>query len=661
MSFLNPVRLVFSGTFQADVSTVNNDVRHYDNATFEPSYQEFQTKVSDNGWWNPTGSGAFRLIDCRVVGLGFEDGSFTNEPGADPAMGLLIGGSNSRTSGKLVDIDPQWQLASQPWGLDVRLTNGTVPAFFGGRFQPNAFRDLWFSRSIGQSNDMAASAYFQSILEGVSWDERAGDSKFLTQLRAATGDGLLSIRFSTCAYNGNVNDPRFTLGTVVGTIGPCTAEEPASFVRGRRFVPATIAPPYPGGPSNPVSWAGITYFTGLVNEAHRTAYLDLSNALQITDNAGTSNDIGPMTLGILRDPSIAEGALVTSDTFLPIAEVPYRDKGWLLKTAGIFAATLTGEQLALAKDHPLALVTVPLPVPAGNDAAGGFVAIREAADGVFVCAEPSVFRIDDEGKATSFVYATRYGRPMPEVPIAVTQTGPVPDLGGGGNGSTDPSAPIPVIGVPEAAVEVAGQASATLNTNTDGIATLDLATHDPGYPRGYIDGQIYLLDYRIPGQSDMARPPFDYIVLHVRSAFQVPIDPTWNDIAPTMTQYGNLYPIMSKFLVDLGDPKSVVRHADILHLAFSLDEGDPNYMPVTRDLSAPKRETILAWLDKVKAGKHEVEAAVAAGPVPRLRSGPTATAPRAPAVSSADAATVSNGKSSFAEGFARAVGKSRKP
>ena len=114
MSYLNSLRLVFSGTFQADVSTVNNDVRHFDNASFEPSYQEFNRGDDWNGWWNPTGSGAFRLIDCRVVGLGFEDGTFTGDPGADPVMGMLIGGSNSRTSGKLVDIDPQWQLASEP-------------------------------------------------------------------------------------------------------------------------------------------------------------------------------------------------------------------------------------------------------------------------------------------------------------------------------------------------------------------------------------------------------------------------------------------------------------------------------------------------------------------------------------------------------------------
>ncbi len=38
MSYLDPVRLHFAGRFQADVSTVNNDPTHYNNATFKPEY-----------------------------------------------------------------------------------------------------------------------------------------------------------------------------------------------------------------------------------------------------------------------------------------------------------------------------------------------------------------------------------------------------------------------------------------------------------------------------------------------------------------------------------------------------------------------------------------------------------------------------------------------
>jgi len=46
MSYLDNIRLVFTGKFQADVSTVNNDVRHFDNATFQPVFQKFMTGPS---------------------------------------------------------------------------------------------------------------------------------------------------------------------------------------------------------------------------------------------------------------------------------------------------------------------------------------------------------------------------------------------------------------------------------------------------------------------------------------------------------------------------------------------------------------------------------------------------------------------------------------
>lgn len=667
MSFLNPVRLVFSGIFQADVSTVNNDVRHYDSESFESSYQEFQQKLPSgatvaNGWWNPTGSGAFRLIDCKVVGLGFADGSFVDTPGADAALGMLIGGSTDRTSGKLVDLDPQWQMASAPWGLDVRLTDGKTPTFFGGRYQPNPFRDLWFNRNLNAQSDSAASSTFQSVLENVEWADEAMLSPFLRQLRDATTGDMLSIRLATFGYNGNVKDPRFTLGTVVGTIGPQLDGEPVSFIRGRRFIPAN---------NIPNSWAGITYFSGQIDEPSRTAFLDLSNALQTVDSKGTPNPIGVLTLGILRDASMVENTPVTPDSFLPIARIPYDDPDWLAKTAGVFAAKLTDEQFALSKTNPLALVTVSETNPGSTDLDLGYgiVAIREAQDGLYVCAEPGVHRIDGAGRAESLVYATRYGQPVPGASIAITQMGRIPGQGGG-FGVDQPSAPVPDMGVPEAAVTFAvegGSATGgTITADADGIARLEISTQSPGNPRGYIDGQVYLIDYRIPGQSNTARSTFDYVVLHVRDDFDVPADPTWDDIAPIMTQYGNLYPIMSKHLVDLSSEASCIRYADILQLAFSLPETDPNYMPVTRDLSVYKRKTILAWLDKVLRGETAVKAkaqlayaAASGGGAPALRTGPSGAAPAKAATVTPDQPTAADGKTRFAKNFARVSTPSR--
>lgn len=48
MSYLDAPRLHFSGWFQADVSTINNDVRTFQNASFVPKYQQ----LNQNGSWN---------------------------------------------------------------------------------------------------------------------------------------------------------------------------------------------------------------------------------------------------------------------------------------------------------------------------------------------------------------------------------------------------------------------------------------------------------------------------------------------------------------------------------------------------------------------------------------------------------------------------------
>lgn len=646
MSYLHPIRLSFAGTFQADVSTVNNDVRHFDNATFQPVFQDLQDGPALNGWWNPTGSGAFRFVDCRVTGAWYADGTSTADPSVDPVVGTWIGGSSGRTSGKLVDIDPQWQLASAPWGLTMRLTDGER-TLLGGRYRSAAFRDLWFSRNLNSSADGAASSTFQSVLDGLDWGDDAGESRFLTELRAATAGGQVSVRFATFGYSGKATSPRYTLGTVVGAIGPQLEGEPASFVAGRRFNPA----------SEFSSWNGFTYFTGSVDGASSTLFLDLSNALQTTDAQGTPNDIGSMVAGILRDPATTENTPVTPDDFEVVAELPYRDAGWLQATGGVFAAPLTPEQLALAADHPLALVTTsPMnPGATGSDYGRGIVAIRESADGLFLCAEPAVHRID-AGEASSFtVHARRYGAPLADAAVVVSQVGRVPGQGGGSpTDPNPPAAPIPDIGVPEDRFTV----PAGTTTGADGTAVVGMSSdpQGPGNPRGYLDGQLYLVDYRLPGQSDTARQPFDYVVVHARDAVAPSGHPTWDEVKPILTQYANLYPVMSKQLVDLADPAAVLRHRDILRLAFEADMDDPNHMPVTRDLSAGKRDLILRWLDQGTEGDAEATVPTAAARMP----GPAAPPATPPVPQPAAEPEEPGSKSTFAAGFRSATGGARR-
>jgi hypothetical protein len=646
MSFLH-IRLVFNGRFQADVSTVNNDVRHYDNSTFDASFQEFQSAGGAlNGWWNPSGSGAFRLLGCRVVAVHYFDG--TSGPD-DPVLGLSIAGGEDRTSGKLVDLDPQWQLASTPWGFAVRLTDGVTADFFTGDYRPHAFRDLWFGRMLSSTGrpgggDGFAAATFQSVLTNLKWANDLRGSRVLTELKTAcAATEMLSIRLTTFGYSDR--DPRagnFTTGTVVGTIGPQLPGEPESYILGRRFAPA----------NGSTSWNGCGYFSGHVDRAARRLFLDLSNGLQLAFPnrdptqgpvvpVGTLKDIGAIQVGILTVPAVTEFTPATRDNFLPIGTIDYRQQGWLLTTGGVVALPLSDEHLALIETCPVALAAA-TDLDAGTGISGEFgqIAIRETVDGLFVEAEPTAHRIDAPGSSTATIRATRYGVPLAGARVAVSQVGRMPNQGGGDPNAPNATTPIPDIGVPVEALHL----PAAVTTDADGSATLEITAIDPDNPRKYIDGQIYLVDFRLPGQGNQARSGFDYMVLHVRDAFVPPQDPTWADIAPIMMQYANLYPVMSRGLFGLSRQADVDRHAKVLRLAFSCPIDDPNHMPVTRDLSQGKREMILRYLEAV------IAKADAAAP------GATVVPPAAKPKPPQEPIENPGGKTMAARHFARAMG-----
>lgn len=181
--------------------------------------------------------------------------------------------------------------------------------------------------------------------------------------------------------------------------------------------------------------------------------------------------------------------------------------------------------------------------------------------------------------------------------MAISTMGPQSGLGGGPPEPEPPKAPIPDVNVPPTALRFSPQ----LTTDEAGKAVVTIATSNPGTPRGYLDGQIYMLQYQLNGQAPEQQQQLDLILLLLYDAYAIPDQPTWVEhIQPIFQQYGNLYPIMSQRLINLGDYQAVRDHRALLELAFSLDEHDPNAMPVTRDLSRPKQATILTWLRQTR-------------------------------------------------------------
>ena len=163
MSYLSRPRLALFGQFQADVSTVNNDVRHFSNKDWEDRFQQKQQGDIENGWWNPDGTGAFRLVNVTVRAALSSTGLVAD----DPVLRAALSGQADQTSAKIVDLDPQYQLASAIFGLNLTLASGGKP-FFHGRFRTTPFRDLFFGRSPAGGSG-GASAKFTSVLEEVEW------------------------------------------------------------------------------------------------------------------------------------------------------------------------------------------------------------------------------------------------------------------------------------------------------------------------------------------------------------------------------------------------------------------------------------------------------------------------------------------------------------
>ncbi len=582
MSYLDSPRLHFSGWFQADVSTINNDVRFYQNASFVREYQQ----LDQNGSWNPEGTGIFRILDCSVTG-GFLNGKQLTSPSDDPVIGMTLQNAADHAPGKLVDLDPQQQMVSEIWGMQVRIVNQAAETMVQGEYKPAAFINLWQKQKQGVRMDQQLAACYQSVLEAVAWPD-ASASPLLDALKAATQDGMLSIEFNVYGYGRDSTIPRYTMGHIEGTIGPYDHGEPKHFVRGRQMI--AVAPNFtqPNG--------GVENLQAKLANDGLSLTVDFGNSFPILDaNSGLMN-IGQVLVGVLTTNPAAVQATVEASGVLVIGDVPYLTDGWYTQTAGVQTFDLTNNPVArqLLAQCPLVLLT---PI----QGVGGYtVLLQESIDGVYVRADSYVFRIDPGETQHVDFYATRFGAPLPDSAIALSSTEGF--MGGSGGGNTvsppmRPSAPIPTINMPADAISHAS----SVTTDRNGYADLAViaSTAGPGMPRGYLSGQLYGIGYQLAVQpSGYVSNPMNYVSTLAYGRKDVPAHPTWyGDIQRLFTQYGNLYPIMGRYVVNLGDYASVVSRIKILILAFSLPLSDANHMPVTRDLGAGDRATILKWLN----------------------------------------------------------------
>jgi hypothetical protein len=612
MSYLNALRLHFAGQFQANVSTVNNDPAHFDNAIFKPGYQQMQgpRMVPPNGWFNPQGDAAWRFLGCRVTSAWMPSGAVTS---SDPVLGYIVADSDGRVPAKLVDLDSEQQLVSEIWGLQVRIADSQGKTLMRGEFDPAAFADIWDRATGSSQGDVGAGAMYQSVLTGLQWHD-VDSSPFLSALRKAASDGLLSIKFNVDGLNMDYTSPDFMTGRIVGTIGPATACEPRHMVMGRQFMAA--ASPN-GNFFTPLG--GINFCAAVVDPTASCIYLDLGNALTTSAPGAPLNNLGDLILSYydpIATPGNPAGTAVALGVILGStgANGYSQDTTWYPRTAGIVALPLNEAQLQ-------AIATAQLLI-SGNQG----ILISEWSSGAFVRADCFVYRLSPNEPVQIPVYAMQWGRPLQGVELSFAfDPGQLQQQVGSGFPYVAPSPPV---ATPTGALSF----DTPLTTDANGRVLLTLNTTDPGTPRYFNNGA----DYGIDGQVYGIRPGFtdtqqyegpvnqwNFISILLWSGFTPSSPVTWADLQPIFQQYANLYPVMNRFL-DMGDYDAVVANARLLSLAFGLDPANPNSMPVTRDLSPAKRNAILAWLKNPLPG--EAPAKPAAAP----KAAPVAEIPAAP-------------------------------
>ena len=585
MSYLDPVRLHFAGSFRADVSTVNNVAAHFDNEHFKKEDQ-LPGPNSTNGLWQPQGTGAWRLVGCTVTGAAGTD-ALAAGPKADPVVGLRLLDTGDRVSAKLVDLDPNQQLVSTIFGLELRIVDSNrATILMKGRFKPAPFYDIWWTRAVGGSGDVGASAFFQSVLTDVVWTD-SDASPLLTALRAASTPGFLSIKFMTDDYA--MGGPRRGYGRIVGTIGPHRAGEPSHCVLGRHLAPV---------PSS----GALDRVVCRLDAGSKQILADFGNAIHTSGDR--LQDAGDLRLAVLGRDGVHDLGNLSG----------YAKPGWYEATAGIqsfpIRKTVDLATWAIAESAPLAVVA-----PALNSPGKFTILAREASNGLYTRPDDLVVRLEPGAGQDVPIVVTRFGKPQAgaKITVKVTDRG----LQSDGEGVA--------LAVPADALKAASGAP----TDAAGRTVVHVTGADPGHPRGmFLDGQVFAVELRVDGAQSSGTDfdPNCFISVLLFGRTDVPAHVEWQrDVLPILQQYSNLYPRphgpdrYAPFkdqpplhpVVNLADPAAVARYARHIRSALSLPFDHPNHMPVVRDLSQTRRAILLKWMDQMLAGE-----AVPAAPHP---------------------------------------------
>lgn len=380
----------------------------------------------------------------------------------------------------------------------------------------------------------------------------------------------------------------FNYGQVVGSIGPCLDDEPTYAVPARTLAQVSTQTPF--------AWWAQAKLDLTATPPSLT--LDLANSLpvELPGRPLWSAALGTLSLATY---TVSPSGQKTYTTIVP--SLDYTDPGFITQRSGLCVlTTFTGVD-------PSSLATLPLALQS-TVAGTTTTLLEENSQGLSMRANQFIFRMNPgmtttpafpRGETNTVeIYVRKFGNVegtdawqvslntmLP--PAAVNYTlGTLGTSGTNGINASNLSTPEGKLELSPAQVPIVG-----------GKATLTITGHDPGNPRGYVDGQVYFTTYTFsPTVTDYNQDPNDLLSAQIYQQHPIDGTPTWqNGIGDLLRQYGMLYPIMGRF--QLWTYEGVAINREKILRVLTTDISQPLHMPVSRDLSEIRTKLVVGWLE----------------------------------------------------------------
>jgi hypothetical protein len=570
----------------------------------------------------------FQFRDCEIRGGLDQAGTVLSDAAL---LGAAVNTTDLPAEAKLADLDVYQQGVSGIFGLNLQivLNDGTM---LTGLLDPATLNGAQFNMVLPQrgwgpfdnygwgsyGGDSNARGIFQSVLRvaAANWPKSA--SPFLAQLKSAAsldsaGNILLSLKLTLDAYVNNPNNAAYRTGRLVGCLGAQKANEPM-YSPGERWLKATTPPDVIAGqnaklkpPKDAPPWYVPAFYDGpfMVDATRNVLVIDLSNSISMTKIGG-----GPVDLKTFSATVGGSDAVGT----IPFSQFLYEN------AAGICELPLTSEQVQALQTRPLVVTTSLTDI-------GEQKVLAEDLTGINIVADDRVARLPGDPGSTSSVnaYVTKWGVPVQNLTLqAIVVSVTV------GPDGLPPGATVPP-GNPGNTPGVEDCVTATIAaTDQYGRASLTMTVvKNPGSRTPQLDGQLYFI------YPQMAKTPLvtqeNRVNLVAWSQYTVLAKPQWDDVRLMMVPYVKLFPGMTARL-DLTDPTAFRIYAanppfgvpdpndptklvpsgayDVpadyvimqrikggtIPFRLTRDINHPQYMPVSRDLSPAKIQTILNFI-----------------------------------------------------------------